>query len=162
MVTATKTVDVRFRSVGDALRLIGQALGEIGANIGFPYNDELAFVVEGLAEKMAPLVYAQVLERIGVGFAGEEIQIRLDYYPEPDQEDDLDVSFLKMVPIQADRLELGIVVTEEECASYLGAEKLASLSTANIEVTLVCVDKQTAEQAAEYSSEGGEDNGNES
>jgi len=157
-----KSLAVGFRKMEEISALLSQVLNEAGTDASFAYGDELASVVGALSKEVVPLVYSQVLERIDVHFAEEEIHIELDYYPELDQEDDLDTSFLKLVSTKADKLAFNIVVNQEECATYLGADKIPSLSTEHVEVSLVCLEKQTAEEGGKSSSEGSPDNGNES
>ena len=96
-----------------------------------------------------------------VRFANEKIDVELEYYPAPDEEDDLDVSFLSLLSDEAEKLTLGIVLIDKEYASYLSADKLTDLATDHVEVQMVMPQSDLSKEKSEESSEGGNDNGNE-
>ena len=162
MSITNKKLGLGFRQTEEILETLGQMLIETAENINFPYDDELEQFTEALASELTSPVYARVIEGLKLGFAGEEINVELDYYPEPQQEDDVDVSFLKLVPIKADNLTLEIITSGEGWVDFLGVNKLEELSTEHIEVKVVTGEEITDEESTEENSEGGDEDDNES
>jgi len=162
MSITNKKLGLGFRQTDEILETLKQMLSETAENINFPYDDELEQFTEALASELTSPVYARVIEGLKLGFAGEEINVELDYYPEPQQEDDVDVSFLKLVPIKADNLTLEIITSGEGWVDFLGVNKLEELSTEHIEVKVVTGEEITDEESTEENSEGGDEDDNES
>ena len=162
MSITNKKLGLGFRQTEEILETLKQMLIETAENINFPYGDELEQFTEALASELTLPVYARVIEGLKLGFAGEEINVELDYYPEPQQEDDVDVSFLKLVPIKADNLTLEIITSGEGWVDFLGVHKLEELSTEHIEVKVVTGEEITDEESTEENSEGGDEDDNES
>ena len=162
MSMTNKKLGLGFRQTDEILETLKQMLSETAENINFPYDDELEQFTEALASELTSPVYARVIEGLKLSFAGEEINVELDYYPEPQQEDDVDVSFLKLVPIKADNLTLEIITSGEGWVDFLGVNKLEELSTEHIEVKVVTGEEITDEESTEENSEGGDEDDNES
>ena len=162
MSMTNKKLGLGFRQTDEILETLKQMLSETAENINFPYDDELEQFTEALASELTSPVYARVIEGLKLSFAGEEINVELDYYPEPQQEDDVDVSFLKLVPIKADNLTLEIITSGEGWVDFLGVNKLEELSTEHIEVKVVTGEEITDEENTEENYEGGDEDDNES
>ena len=162
MSITNKKLGLGFRQTEEILETLKQMLIETAENINFPYGDELEQFTKALASELASPVYARVIDGLKLGFAGQEINVELDYYPEPQQEDDVDVSFLKLVPIKADNLTLEIITSGEGWVDFLGVNKLEELSTEHIEVKVVTGEEITDEESTEENSEGGDEDDNES
>ena len=162
MSITNKKLGLGFRQTEEILETLGQMLIETAENINFPYGDELEQFTKALASELASPVYARVIDGLKLGFAGQEINVELDYYPEPQQEDDVDVSFLKLVPIKADNLTLEIITSGEGWVDFLGVNKLEELSTEHIEVKVVTGEEITDEENTEENYEGGDEDDNES
>ena len=137
-------------------------LREIAVKVEFQYNDELNSVIECLTSRLIPLTYAQILTGIEVQFADEEIDVKLEYYPDPDEEDELDVSFLSLVSCDVDKLTLGIVLSDKEYASYLVTDNLSDLATDHIDILMIDPQSSLSEEKSKVSSEGSDNNDNES
>ena len=162
MSITNKKLGLGFRQTEEILETLKQMLIETAENINFPYGDELEQFTKALASELASPVYARVIDGLKLGFAGQEINVELDYYPEPQQEDDVDVSFLKLVPIKADNLTLEIITSGEGWVDFLGVNKLEELSTEHIEVKVVTGEEITDEENTEENYEGGDEDDNES
>ena len=154
MTVTTKKLTVGFRNIEEALELMVNTLREIAVKVEFQYNDELNSVIECLTSRLIPLTYAQILTGIEVQFADEEIDVKLEYYPDPDEEDELDVSFLSLVSCDVDKLTLGIVLSDKEYASYLVTDNLSDLATDHIDILMIDPQSSLSEEKSKVSSEG--------
>jgi len=147
MSVTDKKILVGFKRVDDCLLLLCNALKESAELVNFEYLDEVKSLIEGMIKGFPPLLYAQVLESLEICLGDETIKILFDYYPDPLEDDDLDMSLLKLLSLKPERLGFNIILNDEGCARCVGVERLPGLSTEHIEVVVIAKDKETGNES---------------
>jgi len=95
-----------------------------------------------LPRSMMDLVQSGVLYGIELKAGGDGL--RIEFSLDPDIEDELDLSMLRLCDLSAERLEIELLIRNPELARSLGAEMLTELSSEKVIVSLYSVEKSLA------------------
>jgi hypothetical protein len=125
-----------FRKQDEAASLIMGKLSEIARMINLPNFDTVSKRLGGVQTELVNLLSIHALSHVDVVFKDECIRLSMAYYSPPEDED-LDLSLLKLVPVKAEKMVIKLAIPDQSNIQFIAMEKLSSLLPDQVEVRIV-------------------------
>ena len=142
MDTYTKTAQayLMFKSADHSAELLLKYLAHIASATQFPQTDKLLKSLETTREAFSTLIALQLITQVDVCFAQEIFQLILCFSHDAYAQDDIDLSILEAVSIEAEQLTIRFYTNDAENARLLGFQEVEALQIPSLEWDLVWVD----------------------
>ena len=140
---------------------LGSLLNGLTDQIGLELEQDEQAHLAALPPAIANLIYAGMLDSVVLEFGGEVCEVAVEYYPEEDEQDDLDLSVLEVVDWDVDTLRIKVMVVDHAYASAVSGLGLRRFSSEQLNVEVEEVSGDDADDVCEDESELSEDKVNE-
>jgi len=90
---------------------------QIRGALGIEFNEQEQCWLDAMPGALADLIYADMLRSVVFEFGGEVCDVQIQYYPEAEEQEDLDVSIIDAADWQVDSLKVRIRVENTSFAA---------------------------------------------
>ena len=159
MVIGERRLVVGFSPVPEATDRLLAAIGRVALAAQFQHGETLQETLAEVTPAIQSLIYAGLLQRVEVLADDVRLVIDICYYPEANEDDELQFANLSLLQIGASRLGLRFIVSSAEHAQALTADRLTSASTDTSSLELDENDPVAVEGPAPADVHGNDDEG---
>ncbi|OVE78514.1 hypothetical protein BVY01_05245 [bacterium I07] len=117
-------------------------------------NEEEALILERLIDSLTHLIYSGGLQSIETVLGDLPLRFDIIYYPDEEDEDDLDVTLLDIIDMEADRIVIILTVDDLEWAKRLCERKLEIKSNSRVTLKFAELTNDDAEPEKDDTGDG--------
>lgn len=138
-----------FKRPAESARLVLQFISEIGRLTNFQQQSLLDEVLESMQEPLSNLIGLQLVKKVDVHFEGEIFQLELHYRHEFEDHDLIDLSLLKIVPLESKQLEIFFFSEDIDTTNQRGFSDIKKLGKPVLQIALEEVKRLEQEESVE-------------
>jgi hypothetical protein len=131
-----KKLVVGLSKRADWEKKLQSVLEELVGVLGLELDEGERTRLAGVPGAVANLIYAGLVEAVVVEFGGAACELSLVYYPDEEEEDDLDLSLLQVADWDVDSLKVRLRVEDADYAASVVGSALQQFSSGCLTVEL--------------------------
>ena len=141
-----KTLSIFNKKTVKWTGLLQRMLREFISETGFRLEENDLKNLYAIPDALIDLGQAGVLEAVALEAGRDCLCVTISY--DPTSDDDLDLSMLMLYDFADERLKVNLIINDPKVAKFLRADKLKSLSTKNLKVSIWKFSDQTVNSSA--------------